>query len=294
MKPTLSMGKISKTFVLVLTIVISMPCLTLITIYPANAQTIPVPSIPQFTIKFVNASYSITTTNAYTGQSETQEVSNNSIEITIKNQPFDYSNNGLTYQLYFNIRAKPHFGENWTEVYPIENGTSKYNGGVNFSYAEYIEPDSPIQSSSEATSVTFYVVPTTFYGSTTFVGYQIQRYNSGGIEGSPYNETFLNDVPNGAQLDFQVQALVGHNSTMWYNSNPFYAGIGGYIPAVAYDSASGWSNTQTITIGEMASTSPTPTPTVPEFSWLVTVPLLLSVFSIAVILRHRKTNKLSN
>ncbi len=32
-----------------------------------------------------------------------------------------------------------------------------------------------------------------------------------------------------------------------------------------------------------------PTPTVPELSWLVIVPLLLSLFSVAVIFRHRKT-----
>ena len=37
------------------------------------------------------------------------------------------------------------------------------------------------------------------------------------------------------------------------------------------------------------NSSPTSTPTVPEFSWLVIVPLLLTVFSVAVVLRHRKT-----
>jgi len=41
--------------------------------------------------------------------------------------------------------------------------------------------------------------------------------------------------------------------------------------------------TQSITIS---------TPTVPELSWLVIVPLFLSVFSVAVIVRHRKTNNL--
>ncbi len=39
--------------------------------------------------------------------------------------------------------------------------------------------------------------------------------------------------------------------------------------------------------------SPTPTPTstsaVPELSWLAVVPLLLFVFSVALVLRHRKT-----
>ena len=38
-------------------------------------------------------------------------------------------------------------------------------------------------------------------------------------------------------------------------------------------------------------TQSTPTPTVPESSWCVIVPLLLSTLSVAVILRHRKTTK---
>jgi hypothetical protein len=37
--------------------------------------------------------------------------------------------------------------------------------------------------------------------------------------------------------------------------------------------------------------TPIPTPTVPELSWLVVVPLLLSLLSVAVTLRHRKTSK---
>ncbi|HEX7482915.1 MAG TPA: fibronectin type III domain-containing protein [Candidatus Bathyarchaeia archaeon] len=37
-----------------------------------------------------------------------------------------------------------------------------------------------------------------------------------------------------------------------------------------------------------ASTS-TPTPSIPELSWLMVAPLILSLFSVAVIVRHRKT-----
>ena len=43
------------------------------------------------------------------------------------------------------------------------------------------------------------------------------------------------------------------------------------------------------TPNQSTSLSPSPSPTVPELSWLVIVPLLLSIFSVAVILRHRKT-----
>jgi hypothetical protein len=40
------------------------------------------------------------------------------------------------------------------------------------------------------------------------------------------------------------------------------------------------------------TSSPKPSPTVPELSWLVILPLLVSILSIAVILRHRKSASL--
>src|SRR3989304_6020755 len=82
---------------------------SLIMVEFAFVQSTPKPSVPEFTVKFVNASYNVTTTNPYTGLDETRQTSNNSIEITINNQPFDYSNN----QIYYNIRTKPHFADNW-------------------------------------------------------------------------------------------------------------------------------------------------------------------------------------
>ena len=101
-------------------------------------------------------------------------------------------------------------------------------------------------------------------------------------------------VPYGAQVDFQIEALIGHNSTYWYPDNslpqpPHYYGStpspqqpqGYYLPAIAYDSNSSWSPTQTITIGQTSSVS--------EFPAVALLPLLLAVFSVAVLVRHRKT-----
>jgi len=283
------MGKVGKSLALALILVMAISCAGLLVVKPTSAQSIPNPSVPQFTIKFVNASYASTTTNSYTGQSQTQLIDNNSIEITIKNQPFNYSNNGSTYQIYFNMRVKPHFSniDNWTEVYPLENLTSSYAGENGFPYAWYLLPETPPQSNQTYTTIAFPVVPTEDYGAS---GYDVQRPNTGYNAWLP---TFLDAIPSGAQLDFQVQTLVGHNSTYWVIQHPFTPTIGGYsAPAAAYISSSGWSNTQTITIGETTSTSPTPTPAVPELSWLVIVPLLLSMFSVAVIVRHGKTANL--
>jgi len=220
-----------------------------------QASSIPKPSIPEFTVKFVNASYSVTTTNPYTGLSETELTSNNSIEVTIKNQLFDYLNN----QIYYNVRIKPRFADNWTEIYSLRNMTSSYNGDGTFSYAQYINDYSPPQSKSSYTIVTFPVVETELYGAS---GYDIQRYYSGPQYEEGRYFAFLSAIPAGGQVDFQVEALVGHDSQMWVIEHPFYPTIGGHsAPAVAYDESSEWSNTQTVTIGE----SQTPTPTPPNF-----------------------------
>lgn len=225
-----------------------------------ESASIAKPSVPEFKVKFVNASYSVTTTNPYTGLDETKLVSNNSIEVTIKNQPFDYSNN----QIYYNIRVKPHFADNWTEIYPIQNMPSSYNGDGTFSYAEYMSRDSPTQSNSSYTVITFPVVPTELYQAS---GYDIQRYYSGeeGQEGTYF--AFLSAIPAGGQLDFQVETLVGHTSQRWVIDHPFYPTIGGHFaPAFAYDGTGGWSNTQTLTIPD-TSTSASPSPsTTPSLS----------------------------
>ena len=103
----LIMGSLSKSFALILSLILSLimviSSLSLISIKPAYAQTatptaspipIPVPSVREFTVKFVNSSYEMppsSSINPYTGQKVTTQayyVENESIELTIKNQPF--------------------------------------------------------------------------------------------------------------------------------------------------------------------------------------------------------------
>jgi hypothetical protein len=208
------------------------------------AQSIHKPSVPEFTVRFVNASYIVTTTNSYTGVDETELVSNNSIEIKIANQPFGYSD----YQLYYNVRVKPHFGDGWTEVYPVRNRTSSHVSGSIFSYAEYINEHSILQSELSYTNIAFPVVPASYYSE---LDYDVEAHFK-----------ILSAIPGDSQLDFQVEALVGHDSQVWVIEHPLYPEIGGYFEkAVAYDETSGWSNTQTVTIGVSQTSSPEPTTT---------------------------------
>jgi hypothetical protein len=85
------------------------------------------PSTPLFNITIVDRSYDVPVTysnytNPYTGKQTTTKqggyhVTNNTIDLTIKKQPFTpiTLDNGYSPQLYYDIRWKGHF-ENWTDA----------------------------------------------------------------------------------------------------------------------------------------------------------------------------------
>jgi len=96
-----------------------------LSVTPATVQAAPKPSVPQFSIKFIDNSYDVpasTTTiiDPYTGKESTAtqrgyRVDNRSIAVTIKNQPFTpYTDeNGNKNYLYYRVEVKGHFGEDW-------------------------------------------------------------------------------------------------------------------------------------------------------------------------------------
>jgi hypothetical protein len=272
------MDNVGKVFSLLLVVILAVS--SLIMIESAFAQSIPKPSVPEFTIRFVNASYTMTTTNSYNGQIKTQQISNNSIEVVIKNHPFSYANN--SYHVYFNLRVKPHFENTswWVDAYPLTNYTSSPAdaNGV-YSFAWFVSSGSPNQSSTEQTLITLPLHEVA-------LGYDLG--------------TILMSIPTNGQIDFQVEALVGHNSEEWtrINYSPYFHEneTFGFVPAVAYDSTSGWSNTQTINLADGAvsistSPNPSPTPTVPEFP-LISILSLFSAITLTLILMLRKHSKL--
>jgi hypothetical protein len=81
----------------------------------------PKPSVPEFTVKAVAHPYDVPTTystDLYTGETITHEgyhVENKSIEVWIKNMPFTPYNDtdGHEVNLYYSVRVKGHFGEDW-------------------------------------------------------------------------------------------------------------------------------------------------------------------------------------
>jgi hypothetical protein len=116
------MSRFAKLSTLLLAITLAIPLM--LVIEPSNAQSIPKPSVPQFTLRFVNNSYFIPEVphyevDPYTGQQKYLGmqggylVKNNTIEITIKSQPFPSSVNDTALQLYYNIRAKGAYEQSW-------------------------------------------------------------------------------------------------------------------------------------------------------------------------------------
>jgi hypothetical protein len=236
---------------------------------PANAQSIPKPSVPEFTVKFVDRSYDVpitshTTIDPFTGKQVTttsggNHVTNKNIDITIKNTPYPTIdlNNGSVIQLYYAVRTKGHFAD-WTP---------EASSGYSFTRV--------LASSSDHTVVTLRI-------------------------GSSDNDILMDYadvvIRAGGQEDFQVNAQVGYN----------YLYHGGHILPLYTDFAqfteSGWSNTQTITIPEgLVSTpapnpteNPSPSPTVPEFSWLTILPLMLAIPIVLIMIRNRLTCRSSN
>ncbi len=206
------------------------------------AQSTSKPSIPEFTLKFVDYSYDVPPTygiDQFTGKTViTQEgyrVDNKSVVFTIKNQPFISYNDssGYNISLYYNFRFKGHFGDEWG-YYPFsDNG----QGTRRYSAMFYLLIDSSPElaaSNSEYTEIAL---------------------------GLPF--LFLADNPPfGSQIDFQVQALIGHID---YEGDGFYSYTG---------QRSDWSSSQTLTVGASASPSTsdaspsTPSATSPDSSAL--------------------------
>jgi hypothetical protein len=114
------MGRIGKSFALILILIMAISCL--IMVESAFAQTIPKPSVPEFTLKYIHNSYDVAPTygiDPYTGKTVVTQagyhVENQSVEIAIRNQPFTYIelDNGRYANLFYNISYRGHYEKDW-------------------------------------------------------------------------------------------------------------------------------------------------------------------------------------
>ncbi|MCW4006426.1 MAG: hypothetical protein NWF04_07520 [Candidatus Bathyarchaeota archaeon] len=245
------------------------------------------PSVPEFTLRFLDSPFDappVYGVDPETGQSVVLEEGyhvKKGIELTIKNHkyaPVDTAY-GPT-RLYYNFHVKD---------YHPQNNTKYEDWRVLYNPEDMLPP-----SDSENTTLLFYLVDKDRY---YYDGYSPAQFI----------------VPEGGQLDVQVQAYLGcvHREL---NQNWTGESIFDLYPYVFSGETSGWSSTQTLKIlqslpsesstatptittpsSPLGSSSPTSTPTLPspEFpAWaLITVILLLAlaVLTGAIILRKNQS-----
>lgn len=198
------------------------------------------PSVPEFTVRIVSYPYDVppkttTTIDQYTGEETTTtqpgyHVENKSIEIIIKNQHFTPYN--LTkYTVYY--RDRDDFSH-ITGSYTYDKSKTVnfyYNIGVKGHFGDNWRPVETKYSYSEGPEPNAQL-------------------------DSPYTVISTGaDYPDGALLDFRVQARIG-----------YYYPYGPGVVILGYDfygQESGWSNIQTLNISD-SSVSVSPSPTVPS------------------------------
>lgn len=213
------MGSINKSLALILILILAISSLSLLVTKPAFAQTptpyIPTPAVPTFTVQPVGPPIIVNTT--YTLDPNTGKIvaiigyTNEYSAVNITIQNQHVSLPSQTY-FYYNVQLKLHDSAIWiTNIYPLA------------------EMDYPLQSNSEYTVLSF---------STAYLSERFDAY---------YNIT----VVNGAEIDFQVEALIGTIVT-----------VGGFPEGTEFQGqTSGWSDTQTVTLPANVPLSPTPAPT---------------------------------
>ncbi len=249
-------------FSLILVLGLILASLNAIIIEPVFAQSIATPVVPQFSVKYSGLFYD-----------PLAAVDNRTLFFTIRNQPFTQYNDsgGTEIGMYYNFRVKDHSGDQWY-YYPFgPNGASTWLYGI-FDMASL---SNPFFNASNSGNTTLHINFYSFFDVQTF--------------------------PGNSQLDIQVQALIGQ-------VNIVYTGLRAGNGYNFTGNSSSWSKTQTISLTEGATSSdinsapyatisttpsptasPAPNPSIPELSWIVIVFLLLSVFSVALAIKHQRT-----
>jgi hypothetical protein len=254
-----------------------------------TAESVPKPAVPEFGVQYIDYSYDVPSTygiDQFTGKTviiqQSYRVDQKSVQLIVKNQQYAsiVDDSGNTTTIYYNFRYKGAYGDEW-RYYPFGDSGQ---GAHRFGLYDINIPAAFPATDSQYTNITLYM---------------------GLLFGVEANELTIGD-----QIDFQVQAQVGH-------INP---------PIDGFYSFSGqkseWSPTQTITIGENSvttapqpnstnpavnpteapATTPTSTPTSPNIDnqpetvpldtfIAVTVALTLTITALTLLLlrRQRKT-----
>lgn len=256
------MGNINRTFALLLIGVIAISSFSLLSVTFVSAQTIPKPSVPEFTINIVDRSYTVPanytyTTNPYNGEQTRTghgeyRIDNQTIELTIKNQPitpYKEPNTQVDYLLCYNVSWKGQYEEAWQYFGLYYDGYTDISGCYSYGH----------KASESSNSIIVF-------------GFGTDRASTDLIN--------LGELPNNSKIDFRVQALFGYYTGAMVSWTP------GFRPS--YDwfftgVSSEWSNPQTTVL---PTQSPSPIPnslnSILENQQLTDISLVVAVVVLAV------------
>jgi len=269
------LDKTCKSFAITLVLLLIASSASLLLLKPINAQTISKPSVPDFTLKYVDSSTYIQpvySTDQYTGKlvitKEGFYQQNKSIVLTITNLPFTTAMQDQNLSLFYQIEYKGSYGEYWSNL----NQSS--------SNSIYVVSEDQMYLLNPKASYT-----------TTPIGFS----GNNGTARYDFNH-FIDDIPEGGQIEFRIRAFVGF-FTKVYEYEKYVSGIPVNDPTdpvphyLAFTGeTSSWSNIQTLSVPDgkvTAFESTNPTPTVPEFS-PIAISLLIFLPSLVAVLAKRK------
>jgi len=200
---------------------------------PTTVQAVSKPSVPEFSLQFVDNSYDVPPTfqkDPFTGKTvmtkEGYHVGNRTVEVRIKNPAVTFytDSQGNYVFLCYDIRWKGHFDDYWYE----------YSNSRDYTYrdvdCEY-NSDGSWRANLPYTTVT-YVIGTNRDSGKFVLGYE-------GLSS-------LGDVSDGGQIDFQVQAFIGYYTRVEGSPDVFT-----HKPTeqlIFSGESSGWSKAKTVTI----------------------------------------------
>jgi hypothetical protein len=160
----------------------------------------PIPSVPQFTLKFEAHPYYVPPVHGidqYSGKNITIEegyyVENRSVEISIKNQLYYNSINGSNCWIVYNVRVKGHYGEVWNELYWFNT---------------YTKGNFPLQSNSESTVIS---VSAEGYPSGSQIDIQVKAL-------AEYSTQVINYAHIGDWNGYYVPAYAINSTSDWSNT----------------------------------------------------------------------------
>lgn len=239
----------SKKSTLVILLALLVYCLIMTQTALAQSTTAK-PPVQEFTLKYVDRSYDIApVTTTKTDPYTGEKTMTTTSGYHVEMKTIEATIKNPSGASYYNFRWKGHFEDGWHY--------EPFNPHVSLAYFLSDSFSVPYQASTSTYTIT-----------------DLRLFNE------------LQSITKG-EIDVQVQALYG---TFRAESYVHVIDVGGPTYDFYFEgTASDWSSTQTIEIGQDAS--PVPTPAVPELSALIILPLVLSLLASVATIKLKNKNR---